>query len=38
EMEEMIGLTEPELESYEQAAIERKDFVCHLEVALPVGV
>ncbi|ELK46415.1 glutamate 5-kinase, partial [Halobacillus sp. BAB-2008] len=35
EMEEMIGLTEPELESYEQAAIERKDFVCHLEVACP---
>ncbi|MBX0359282.1 glutamate 5-kinase [Halobacillus sp. Nhm2S1] len=38
EMEKMISLTEPELESYEQAAIERKDFVCHLEVALPVGV
>ncbi len=38
EMKEMIGLTEPELESYEKAAIEREDFVCHLEVALPVGV
>ncbi|MCA0984165.1 glutamate 5-kinase [Halobacillus yeomjeoni] len=38
EMKDMIGLTEPELESYEKAAIERKDFVCHLEVALPVGV
>lgn len=38
EMKEMIGLTEPELESYEKAAVERKDFVCHLDVALPVGV
>ncbi|WP_075037492.1 glutamate 5-kinase [Halobacillus dabanensis] len=38
EMKEMISLTEPELESYEKAAIERKDFVCHLEVAMPVGV
>ncbi|WP_226584836.1 glutamate 5-kinase [Halobacillus litoralis] len=37
-MKEMISLTEPELESYEKAAIERKDFVCHLEVSMPVGV
>ncbi|MFD2925027.1 glutamate 5-kinase [Halobacillus naozhouensis] len=38
QLEEMIGLTEPELESYELAAIESKDLVCHLEVSLPVGV
>ncbi|UOQ92488.1 glutamate 5-kinase [Halobacillus shinanisalinarum] len=38
QMKEMIGLTEPELESYELAAIESKDLVCHLEVSLPVGV
>ncbi len=37
-LKEMISLTEPELESYEKAAIERKDFVCHLEVSMPVGV
>ncbi|WP_163529097.1 glutamate 5-kinase [Halobacillus ihumii] len=38
QLEEMIGLTDPELESYELAAIESKDLVCHLEVSLPVGV
>ncbi|MFQ3544024.1 glutamate 5-kinase [Halobacillus rhizosphaerae] len=37
-LKEMISLTEPELESYEKAAVERKDFVCHLEVSMPVGV
>ncbi|UOR13463.1 glutamate 5-kinase [Halobacillus amylolyticus] len=38
QLKKMIGLTEPELESYELAAIESKDLVCHLEVSLPVGV
>ncbi|MCA0971974.1 glutamate 5-kinase [Halobacillus litoralis] len=38
QLKEMIELTEPELESYEKAAIDRKDFVCHLEVSMPVGV
>lgn len=38
QLEQMIGLTDPELESYEKAAIESKDLVCNLEVKLPVGV
>ncbi|MFC7061939.1 glutamate 5-kinase [Halobacillus seohaensis] len=38
QLEQMIGLTDPELESYEKAAIDSKDLVCNLEVKLPVGV
>ncbi|MCA1022280.1 MULTISPECIES: glutamate 5-kinase [Halobacillus] len=38
QMKNMINLTEPELESYDKAAVEQKDFVCHLEVSMPVGV
>ncbi|MYL21347.1 glutamate 5-kinase [Halobacillus litoralis] len=38
QMKKMINLTEPELESYDKAAVEQKDFVCHLEVSMPVGV
>ncbi|MBM7553793.1 glutamate 5-kinase [Thalassobacillus pellis] len=34
----MVSLTMDELASYEQAAIEKEDFVCHLEVSVPVGV
>ncbi|MBN8235932.1 glutamate 5-kinase [Halobacillus kuroshimensis] len=38
QMKNMINLTQPELESYDKAAVEQKDFVCHLEVSMPVGV
>ncbi|WP_173917331.1 glutamate 5-kinase [Halobacillus sp. Marseille-Q1614] len=38
QMKKMISLTDNELESYDMAAIESKDLVCHLEVKLPVGV
>ncbi|WP_257350787.1 glutamate 5-kinase [Pseudalkalibacillus decolorationis] len=36
--EQLINKTETDMKNYEKAAVESEHFVCHLNVAVPVGV